>query len=174
MFDKFTQWRKEVFRTKYKSIYPVKFGMTQEEIIAEFGQPTDVSTEKRPLIFKYADIEFHFDRRNDYRLYLVYSDEKIELSIMFETLLNKKLTNIIEQLENSNEIYMDLFNKGHSVIVEYKNSGGTVENAYNTIFCLYLNNREKKDELCEYREDLITDWLDCVCGWIGIPELRIF
>jgi hypothetical protein len=37
-----------------------------------------------------------------------------------------------------------------------------------------LNNREKNDSLCEYREDLITDWLDCVCGFIGNYDLIIF
>ena len=174
MFDKFTQWRKKILKDKYKCISPVKFGMTQDEIISMFGQPTDVSTEKKPLIFKYADIEFHFDKQNDYKLYIVYSDEKLELSVMFEPLLNQKLVDVVEQLENDNKIYCDLFAKGHQIIVEYKNSGGTEENAYNTIYCLYLNNREKNDSLCEYREDLIADWLDCVCGFIGNPKLRIF
>ena len=118
--DKFTKWREEVLKNKSKSINPVKFGMTQEEIIAEFGQPTDISTEKKPLIFKYADIEFHFNKRNNYKLYLVYSDEKIELSLMFEPLLSQRLTDVSGQLEKNSEIYWDLFRKGHSIIVEYK------------------------------------------------------
>ena len=173
MLDKFTQWREKILKDKYRAISPIKFGMTQEEIISMFGQPTDVSVEKKPLIFKYADIEFHFDKLNDYKLFLVYSDEEIELSILFEPLLSQKLTDISEQLENNNEIYCDLFSKGHNIIVEYKNDGGTQGNAYNTIYCLYLNNREKNDNLCEYREDLITDWLDCACGFMS-PKLRIF
>jgi hypothetical protein len=28
----------------------------------------------RPLIFKYADIEFHFDHRRDHRLFLIHSE----------------------------------------------------------------------------------------------------
>jgi len=34
MFDKFVQWREKVLKDKSQSIYPVKFGMTQEEIIS--------------------------------------------------------------------------------------------------------------------------------------------
>ena len=173
MIDKFTKWREEMLEDKYTCIFPVKFGMTQEEIISMFGQPTDVSTEKKTLIFKYTDIEFHFDKQNDYKLFLVYSDEKIELCRMFEPVLYQKLAVVSEQLENNSEIYYDLFQKGHSIIVEYKNDEGTQGNAYNTIFCLYLNNREKNDNLCEYREDLIADWLDCICGYIGNTKWKI-
>ena len=94
-------------------------------------------------------------------------------NVKFEPLLSQALTEVSEHLENDSEIYYNLFRKGHNIIVEYKNSGGTEGNAYNTIYSLYLNNREKNDALCEYREDLITDWLDCVCGYIGNPEWKI-
>ena len=80
----FAKWRKKVF--EIKDIDPFKLGKTtQENIIAEFGQPDMVSTIKkngRPLIFKYDDIEFHFDRQNEFVLYLVYSDEAEELCII--------------------------------------------------------------------------------------------
>lgn len=80
--DKFMKWRKIVFETK--DISPLRFGMTQEEVMKEFGKPDTTSTEirnGRPLIFKYHDIEFHFDERENHTLFLVYSDETENLSI---------------------------------------------------------------------------------------------
>ena len=35
----------------------------------------------KPLILKYHDIELHFDRKAPHGLYLVYSDDEIELSL---------------------------------------------------------------------------------------------
>ncbi len=52
-----------------------------------FGNPDAVSTMRsngKPLILKYCDIELHFDRKAPHGLYLVYSDDEIELSITAE------------------------------------------------------------------------------------------
>ena len=52
-----------------------------------FGKPDAVSTMRsdgKPLILKYHDIELHFDRKAPHGLYLIYSDDEIELSIAAE------------------------------------------------------------------------------------------
>ena len=67
-----------------QNILPLKFGMSQDEVIEIFGKPDAVSTMRsdgEPLILKYHDIELHFDRKASHGLYLVYSDDEIELSI---------------------------------------------------------------------------------------------
>lgn len=53
---------------------PLKFGMSQDEVIEIWEQPDNVSTMRvsgKPLILKYHDIELHFDRKG---LHLIYSD----------------------------------------------------------------------------------------------------
>ena len=64
-----------------RNISPLKFGMSQDEVIEIFGKPGAVSTMRsdgKPLILKYHDIELHFDRKVPHGLYLVYSDDEIE------------------------------------------------------------------------------------------------
>ena len=39
---------------------------------------------RQPLSLKYHDIELHFDRKAPYGLYLIYSDDEIELSMTAE------------------------------------------------------------------------------------------
>lgn len=80
---KFIKWRDKILETK--DISPLWFGMTQEHVISEFGKPDATSSEirnGRPLIFKYHDIEFHFDERYSHTLFLVFSEETENLSIM--------------------------------------------------------------------------------------------
>ena len=70
-----------------RDISPLKFGMSQDEVIEIFGKPDAVSTMRsdgKPLILKYHDIELHFDRKAPHGLYLVYSDDEIELSMTAE------------------------------------------------------------------------------------------
>lgn len=46
-------------------ISPLKFGISQDEVIEIFGNPDAVSTMRsdgKPLILKYHDIELHFDK----------------------------------------------------------------------------------------------------------------
>ena len=70
-----------------RDISPLKFGISQDVVIEIFGNPDAVSTMRsdgKPLILKYHDIELHFDRKDPHELYLVYSDDEIELSITAE------------------------------------------------------------------------------------------
>ena len=83
MKQDFTIWRNQILQNP-RDILPLKFGMSQDEVIEIFGKPDAVSTMRsggKPLILKYCDIELHFDRKTPHGLYLVYSDDEIELSI---------------------------------------------------------------------------------------------
>ena len=102
MKQDFTIWRNQILKNPW-DISPLKFGMSQDEVIEIFGKPDAVSTMRsdgKPLILKYCDIELHFDRKSPHGLYLVYSDDEIELSITdhHEELL-QPITNI-ETLDN--------------------------------------------------------------------------
>lgn len=86
MKQDFTIWRNQILQNPW-DISPLKFGMSQDEIMEVFGKPDAVSTMRsggKPLILKYCDIELHFDRKAPHGLYLVYSDDEIELSITAE------------------------------------------------------------------------------------------
>ena len=86
MKQDFTIWRNQILQNP-QNISPLKFGISQDEIIEIFGNPDVVSTMRsdgKPLILKYHDIELHFDRKAPHGLYLVYSDDEIELSMTAE------------------------------------------------------------------------------------------
>ena len=86
MKQDFTIWRNQILQNP-RDISPLKFGISQDEVIEIFGNPDAVSTMRsdgKPLILKYHDIELHFDRKDPHELYLVYSDDEIELSITAE------------------------------------------------------------------------------------------
>ena len=102
MKQDFTTWRNQILQNP-QNISPLKFGMSQDEVIEIFGKPDAVSTMRsdgKPLILKYHDIELHFDRKAPHGLYLVYSDDEIELCITdhHEELL-QPITNI-EPVDN--------------------------------------------------------------------------
>ena len=81
--EKINIWRNQILQNS-QDITPLKFKMSQDEVMDIFGEPDDVSTMKssgKPLILKYRDIELHFDEKNHHGLYLIYSDEEIDLSI---------------------------------------------------------------------------------------------
>lgn len=65
---------------------PIRLGMSRDEIRAFFGDPDDTGATSRkyplPAIWKYGDLEFHFDRL-DAKLSLVYMerDEVVRISI---------------------------------------------------------------------------------------------
>ena len=83
MKQDFKIWRNQILQNP-RDISPLKFGMSQDEIVEVFGKPDAVSTMRsggKPLILKYRDIELHFDGKNRHGLYLIYSDEEIDLSI---------------------------------------------------------------------------------------------
>ena len=86
MKQDFTTWRNQILQNP-QNISPLKFGMSQDEVIEIFGKPDAVSTMRsdgQHLILKSHDIELNFDRKAPYGLYLVYSDDEIELSITAE------------------------------------------------------------------------------------------
>ena len=74
MKQDFTIWRNQILQNP-RDISPLKFGISQDEVIEIFGNPDAVSTMRshgKPLILKYHDIELHFDRKAPYGLYLVW------------------------------------------------------------------------------------------------------
>lgn len=82
----FDIWRSRILRDP-KDIAPLQFGMTQDKVMEIFGRPDAVSTMKsggKPLILKYHDMELHFERSVPHGLYLIYSDDTIELCITAE------------------------------------------------------------------------------------------
>ena len=86
MKQDFTIWRNQILQNP-RDISPLKFGISQDEVIEIFGNPDAVSTMRsdgKPLILKYCDIELHFDRKAPHGLCLVYSDDEIELSMTAE------------------------------------------------------------------------------------------
>ena len=61
--EKINIWRNQILQNP-RDILPLKFGMSQDEVIEIFGYPDAVSTMRsdgKPLILKYRDIELHFD-----------------------------------------------------------------------------------------------------------------
>lgn len=77
MKQDFTIWRNQILQNP-RDISPLKFGISQDEVIEIFGNPDAVSTMRsdgKPLILKYHDIELHFDRKAPHGLCLIYSDD---------------------------------------------------------------------------------------------------
>ncbi len=72
--ERFTTWWQEYERTNKLGV--VRLGMTREDLRQLFGEPDDTAKgfRKRPLsgIWKYGEIEFHFDF--DGRLFLIYTE----------------------------------------------------------------------------------------------------
>ena len=86
MKQDFKIWHNQILQNP-RDISPLKFGMSQDEIVEVFGKPDAVSTMRsggKPLIVKYHDIELYFDGKAHQGLYLIYSDDEIELSITAE------------------------------------------------------------------------------------------
>ena len=86
MKQDFKIWRNQILQNP-RDISPLKFGMSQDEIVEVFGKPDAVSTMRsggKPLIMKYHDIELYFDGKAHQGFYLIYSDDEIELSITAE------------------------------------------------------------------------------------------
>ena len=168
------QWQEKLFTSAYKEISPLEFGMTQDEVINALGAPDVISFGTPPLILKYGSIEVHFDKQNDYKLFLVYSDENEYLSIKYEPSLYSKLGILLHELSDNSEGYSHIFSDGYKLLSDYKAGGGTQGNAFNTVHHLYMDNRRAGGESAECREDLIGEWLDCLCGWIGNYDLVIW
>jgi len=74
--DAFKLWWKKFGETG--DICPVKLGCTRDELRALFGEPDSVGgtsrKHKRPGIWKYGDLEFHFEKDKTDALCLIWSD----------------------------------------------------------------------------------------------------
>jgi len=89
----------------------------------------------------------------------------IELDI--EELYDAIETLVIGLTDND---YKGRFKKGVALISEYKNNGGRQDIAYDKLRPLFV----KYQETDEQKTDLIGDWLDCICGWVGNKEFSIW
>jgi hypothetical protein len=83
-------------------------------------------------------------------------------------MLYDELENLAFNLTDSN--YKDQFKMGFDFICEYKNGGGEQKIAYDKLIPLFV----KYQEMNEQKSDLIGDWLDCICGWIGKEKFSIW
>jgi len=75
--EDFTHWRHEPLRSGV--LAPLSLGLSQDAVVAAFGPPDEVSTTKKqglPIIFNYADVEFHFDSQPRHRLSLIYAESE--------------------------------------------------------------------------------------------------
>ncbi|HEX4795535.1 MAG TPA: hypothetical protein VH370_17215 [Humisphaera sp.] len=68
------------------NISPIRLGMTRSQVRSIFGEPHDVSVDRvpdEPSVWKYGDLEFHFDWGADGTLCLIYMDtpEAVIISI---------------------------------------------------------------------------------------------
>ena len=72
----FQSWWESFSRTG--DICPLRLGMTRAELKAVIGEPDDVGGTSRrwrtPAIFRYADVEFHFDLGPQGTLSLIYQE----------------------------------------------------------------------------------------------------
>ena len=57
---------------------PTELGVKRQELVRLLGQPTDISVtcfaSGQPMIWKYGDIEYHFDEGE--RVWLIYTEDK--------------------------------------------------------------------------------------------------
>lgn len=86
-------------------------------------------------------------------------DETDLFKTRIDNLLLNNIREISEQLNKKN--YSELFEKGHRIIVEFKDNKGNKDVAYNTIHELHL----KYMDTDEGKMDLVDDWLDCISGY---------
>jgi len=66
--------------------------------------------------------------------------------------------------------WQEQFKKGVHLIVDYKNCGGGKQEAYDALLPLSVKYRDEN----ENQYDLICDWLDCICGWIGNKNFHVW
>lgn len=72
----FNEWLQQLKKSGW--IQPVRLGMTRDELVELFGEPTDTAkcsrNALRPEILKYDNVEFHFGPKQEDGLNLIYSD----------------------------------------------------------------------------------------------------
>jgi hypothetical protein len=82
--------------------------------------------------------------------------------------LYNNIQSLCEQLAENN--HSELFEKGYKIINQFKENNGNKQIAYDTIYELHLKYMENS----ENKMDLVDDWLDCICGWVGRPDLKLW
>lgn len=89
-----------------------------------------------------------------------------------EELYNKiKSISEIQSANNSNWD-INLFQKGIMIVIQYKEEGGEQQEAYDTLHSLYKNYAKNKED--ETKMDYVADLLDCICGWIGSKQYKLW
>lgn len=84
-----------------------------------------------------------------------------------------KIKDICEILTVNNSSWdKELFQKGFMIVTQYKKEGGEQQEAYNTLHVLYQKYAEQ--EIDETKMDYVADLLDCVCGWVGNEQYKIW
>lgn len=87
--------------------------------------------------------------------------------------LYNKIKNISEiQSINNSHLDINLFQKGVMIVMQYKEEGGEQQEAYDTLHSLYKNYANNKED--EAKMDYVADLLDCVCGWIGNEQYKLW
>lgn len=89
-----------------------------------------------------------------------------------EELYNKiKSISEIQSANNSNWD-INLFQKGIMIVIQYKEEGGEQQEAYDTLHSLYKKYAKNKED--ETKMDYVADLLDCICGWIGSKQYKLW
>ena len=133
MKQDFTIWRNQTLQNPW-DISPLKFGMSQDEVIEIFGNPDAVSTlrsDGKPLILKYHDIELHFDGKAHHGLHLIYSDDEIELSI------TAKYEETLQPITNTEPVDNEFFLKDGVVYFSGLYANGLLKGVDPKDFCCW-------------------------------------
>ena len=133
MKQDFTIWRNQILKNPW-DISPLKFEMTQDEVIEIFGNPDAVSTMRsdgKPLILKYHDIELHFDGKAHSGLHLIYSDDEIELSITAEH------EEMLQPITNTEPVDNEFFLRDGAVYFSGLYENGLLKGAAPKDFCCW-------------------------------------
>ena len=133
MKQDFTIWRNQILQNS-QNISPLKFGMSQDEVIEIFGNPDAVSTMRsdgKPLILKYCDIELHFDGKAHHGLHLIYSDDEIELSITAEH------GEMLQPITNTEPVENEFFLKDGAVYFSGLYENGLLKGVAPKDFCCW-------------------------------------
>lgn len=129
--EKFIKWKNKVPKTK--SIYPARLGTRANRIISEFGEPEEIlktGKEGQPLVFRYQEIEFHYDEEDDNKLFLVCSreDENFRVeSQKFPPLESKQVA--VARTESTTEYVVDNNFKLYS-----RTKGGEIYTVFKSLY----------------------------------------
>jgi hypothetical protein len=83
-----------------------------------------------------------------------------------------EIDKICKQLiTNDTELRRKLFSQCWDILDEFRQSGGTSHEAYAN---LYYYCHLKYVESDEYKMDFVADLLDCVCRWVGNPDICLW